>query len=351
MNAKTAPATQPQEQKTLETDRQICHARFSPCGKVLAGGCYDAAVRRWDFSGEEPVEMAPLLGHHGWTTSVGFVPSGGLLITADSWGQLTAWPYADKEAKPVWSHEQAHDGWIRNMAISQDGRFVATVGADHGVRLWSTTDGKRVREFVGHEQGVFAVAISPQVDELVTGDFNGVMKRWDLATGKLIAEAVFDTLHLTKVDAAVTGLRILHYHDSDTLLCAGSEPSTTGRMIGVPAVYFIDRKTLKLQRKVLLGETKDGYVFDLAWLADAGKYLIATSGQPGSGKLIVLAADAEKPEFENTKVSNLRTIALHPDQHQLAVISTNKGSQGNGTKLDEDGNYIGNTSPIALFQV
>ena len=35
----------------------------------------------------------------------------------------------------------------------------------------------------------------------------------------------------------------------------------------------------------------------------------------------------------------------------LAIVATNKGSNGNGRRLDENGQYIGNHSPIHILQM
>lgn len=38
---------------------QICAARFSPCGNVLAAACFDGSVRRWDSSTDKFTELTP----------------------------------------------------------------------------------------------------------------------------------------------------------------------------------------------------------------------------------------------------------------------------------------------------
>src|SRR5689334_23247396 len=121
---------QPKEVKVLTPDRQMCTVRFSPCGKFLAAGGTDGTVRRWDASTDQLPELPPLTGHNGWVQGLAFHPDGRRLFTADSWGQLRCWPYADKEPKPLWAVAQAHDGWIRRLALSPDGKLLATCGLD-----------------------------------------------------------------------------------------------------------------------------------------------------------------------------------------------------------------------------
>jgi hypothetical protein len=48
---------------------------------------------------------------------------------------------------------------------------------------------------------------------------------------------------------------------------------------------------------------------------------------------------------------NLHSLSWHPNGTRLAVVATNPGSNGNGRPLDKEGNYIGNKSPIHVFEV
>ena len=50
-----------------------------------------------------------------------------------------------------------------------------------------------------------------------------------------------------------------------------------------------------------------------------------------------------------SNLSNCHAIDVHPDGKTIAITTTVRGSNGNGRKVDADGNYIGNTSPIQLL--
>ena len=41
----------------------------------------------------------------------------------------------------------------------------------------------------------------------------------------------------------------------------------------------------------------------------------------------------------------------HPDGKQFALSSTNRASNGNGRRLDKEGNYVGNYSPVHVMQL
>ena len=98
------------ELKVLSADPQVLTLRYSPDGKFLVAGGYDARVRRWDATQDELPELAALAGHHGWTQAIAFSTDGATIFTGDSWGELRAWPLAAAEPKPTWKVSAAHAG-------------------------------------------------------------------------------------------------------------------------------------------------------------------------------------------------------------------------------------------------
>jgi len=343
--------TEPRELRTIETDRQVCLARFSRCGKYLLTGGYDATIRRWDFTGEEPKEIEPLPGHKGWVQNFAALPDGETLISADSWGGLRACPVAGEKPQPQWNNETAHDGWIRSLSVSEDGKLIATAGRDQMVRVWSCSDGKLLHEFAGHEYDIYSVAMHPEGKAVVSGDLMGNLKHWDLESGKLAREARLEKMHFYDRIQDVCGLRILQSHEcGKKLLCAGNEPTRAGRSFGIPTLRQLNWDKLEEKKLHQFGPDKNGFIFDLHWHAD-GYFMIVTSGPPGAGMFLFQRPEEQEPFFTYTKLYNTHSMAPHPDGRRFVVVATNRQSQGNGAVLDKEGKYLGNSSPLHVFDM
>lgn len=341
---------EPKPMGQITPDRQMCMIRVSPCGKLLLAACADGTVRRWDLTAEKPAELAPLKGHNGWVRAVVFARQGNRFYTADSWGQLRAWSYGEAEPAVVWSHEQAHDGWIRSVALSADGKRLATCGFDQTVRVWSAEDGAKQHEFQGHNEDVFAVAFHPADEALVSGDQRGVVKQWDLASGKPARE--FDAKVLHKVDRLqdVGGVRVLAFApEGKQLAICGLLPNSGGNVQGIPAILLFDWDSGELKHTIKVGANGDGFVYDIHF-HPAGFLMAVTSGNPGSGKLFFHRPGDEQPFVLITKMANCHSLAVHPDGKQLFVSGTNTGSNGNGRSL-KDGKYPGNFSPLYVLKM
>ena len=342
---------EPELLKSVDTEVQFGVIRHSPCGKYLCAGGFDGNVHRWDISGEEPAAKEKLTAHHGWVEGLVFAPEGETLYTADSWGQICAWKYAEENPQPLWKQEEAHDGWIRSTALSKDGKLLATGGKDLKVRVWSAADGKLVKEFPGNEEEVYSVAIHPDGKSVVSADLLGNVKHWDLESGELVREMRIEAMYFYDRIQGVAGLRIMQFHeDGKTLICAGAEPTAAGRSYGIPTIHLVDWEKLEITKSLRQGETKDGFIFDLAWHPD-GYFMLVTSGTPGTGTVSFRRMDDEEPYYLNTKLRNCHSLSLHPDNQQIVVVGINARNQGNGAVRDDDGNYVPNFTPLHFLDL
>jgi WD40 repeat protein len=338
---------EPREVAMIKQDRQVHAARYSPCGKLLLAGGYDGLVRRWEVTGDKARRLPPVAGQHGFVQGLAF--AGDRVFTADSWGHLRCWAYAEEKPKTRWEVKAAHEGWIRNLSVSPDGKTLASCGVDQVVRLWSTSDGKKQKELVGHNDDVLSVAFAPDGRSLVSGDLPGVVKSWDLASGKPQRDFDASVLYFYHRIQDIGGVRSLVFDAaSKRLVVGGCRPSGGGFVQGTPVMLVFDYATGKQLESVDVGGGADGFVFDMHFHSD--DFLMAvTSGQPGKGQIIYRRVGDAKPLFATTTLSNCHSLSLSPDGTHLAVTATSKGSNGNGRRLDKAGNYIGNSTPIHLF--
>ena len=347
---------EPKQGATLTNTQQFCAARFSPCGtRLIAGGC-DGLVHRWDCSADELKELAPLEGHGGWVAGPAFSPSGDCLYTADSWGQLRAWSHVAEPPTLKWALPAAHGseqggGWIRSIAISPDGARLATCASDGRVRLRSTADGALQYDWSDHAADVLVVAFHPDGKSLVSGDAKGQVKHWDLTTGT--CARTLDAGVLFKLDRLqdVGGVRCLAFSpDGARLAAGGTLPANGGTVQGTPCMLVYNWASGALEQTLNSGQQVDVFVWDIAFHA-AGFLMAVTNGNPGSGKLIFRRPEDPAPFFETTVMANCQSLSLHAAGRRLAIVATNTGSNGNGRNLDANGEYLGNWSPIHLWDL
>lgn len=234
----TQKKPQLKEIAVVQSEAQLNSIRFSACGRFLFGAAYDATIQRWDITGEKPEALIPLEGHRGWLSCIAFSADKIRVFSADTWGELRCWDYTKKQPRLLWQKGQAHDGWLRDLAVGKDGKRVATCGRDRMIRIWSS-QGKLELEFEGGEHDLYAIAIHPDGKHLASGDMKGNVKLWDIASKKVVRQ--FDAGQLYKYDRIqdVCGLTTLQFDDDGkTIVAAGTVPTRGATVQGTPTVLF-----------------------------------------------------------------------------------------------------------------
>lgn len=343
MDIKYKPTTAP------FADRQLFNARFSHDGNMLMAGSYQGDVRRFDLTTDENTELTAIKGHHAWVQAIALHPTENLILSGDSWGTLQLHDFNQEEPSPIWKVDAAHDGWIRSVAFSKNGEWLATCGLDRTVRVFHTKNGKQKHCLTGHNADAYHVLFHPVSDELLSADALGNIIQWDLKEGAPARQFDASETFLAHRLQDVGGVQCMTFSpDGKTLYVGGTRPKNGGTVQGVPIILGFSWETAERTLLRELGATSDCYCEDLKFHPD-GFLMTVTSGTPGTGKLQFIDLDQEEPLWMVSNLSNCHSIDIHPDGKTIAVTTTVRGSNGNGRKVDADGNYIGNTSPIQIL--
>jgi WD40 repeat protein len=240
------------------------------------------------------------------------------VITGACDDTLIWWPTAVENPEPI-RKVVAHKGWIRAVAVSPDGKLLASGGNDRVVKLWNMDDGNLVAELAGHERDVYSVRFHPNGQFLLSGDLMGKVHQWELATSKILRTFDASALHTYNGGQQVDygGVRDIELSPDQTrLICAGLHKATNPLgAVSDPLVLQFDWEATTL----LKSHTAD--LRGIAWRAiwHAQNFLFAASGGSGGGFLLFWKPDEEAP-FHKLQLPNIvREMDLHPDGRQIAT--------------------------------
>ncbi|MCB9852848.1 MAG: protein kinase [Phycisphaerales bacterium] len=82
----------------------------------------------------------------------------------------------DMEGRPLLGHQQA----VFSLAFNNDGSCLASGSADATIRLWNSATGRDQAVLKGHRRSIKALAFSPDGDRLFSGSWDGTLKVWDV---------------------------------------------------------------------------------------------------------------------------------------------------------------------------
>ena len=134
-----------------------------------------------------------------------------LLVLVLAASYLLPGPEEDDRSSKTHSTLLGHSGQVNSVAITPDGRTIASGGDDHTVVLWDM-ETRRERLTLDHEAPVYVLAFSPDGKTLATGGPDGIVRLWDVATGH----------ELRRLAGATKGIRALSFApDGKTLASAG----------------------------------------------------------------------------------------------------------------------------------
>ncbi|KAH8752251.1 vegetative incompatibility protein HET-E-1 [Diaporthe sp. PMI_573] len=121
-----------------------------------------------------------LEGHDGRIRSIAISPDGRWLASGSDDKTVKIWDVATGACKQTLV---GHDDWIQSIAISPDGRWLASGSDDKTVKIWDVATGACKQTLVGHDDGIQSIAISPDGRWLASGSDDKTVKIWDVATG------------------------------------------------------------------------------------------------------------------------------------------------------------------------
>ncbi len=169
-------------------DGAIYGVAFTPNGEyiITAGGtppwinakANDYTVEIWQAD-DPTLPPISLTGHEGYITDVTISPDGRWLITA-SWDNTSrVWDMRDLDDPPIVLH--GHEDFLTAVAIDPDSQLMVTGSADHSTRIWDL-DILHTAPRIFHPDGAAVRTIAVTSDDrwLAAAEESGLIHLWDL---------------------------------------------------------------------------------------------------------------------------------------------------------------------------
>ncbi len=154
---------------------------FSPDGKRVATASRDKTAKVFDVEKKEAIVTFP--GHGAPVYTISFTPDGKGIATGGEDNRIRIWN-PDNEAKAI-REIAGFGGTVFKLRYTPDGKNLLACGADKNVAVF-TDKGSQVRKLAGHQDWVYSLAISRDSKTAASGSWDGEVRLWNLADGKLL---------------------------------------------------------------------------------------------------------------------------------------------------------------------
>ena len=119
--------------------------------------------------------------HSGGITNMAISPDGKTLASSSTDNTVKLW---NLRTNKVFCTLTEHTASVLSIAFSPDGQVLASAGEDQTINLWHLKTGSLIRTLTGHTQAIATVAFNPNRQTLISASQDGAIKVWNLSTGK-----------------------------------------------------------------------------------------------------------------------------------------------------------------------
>jgi WD40 repeat protein len=282
-----------------------------------------------------------LSGHTDNIQNLALSPDGKTIASASDDGTVKFWEMEGDNSNSI-REIKDQGGWVRAVVFISDLQ-IATAGQDKNIKIIDLASGKVVKSLIGHTNLVNSLAIAPTSDLLVSGSYDNTVNLWQISTGKLLRSLKGHTDKILGVTISPDGkyvvsasrdkhLRIWDVKTGETLkILSGHLSDVTCVLItpdGKKIISGGNDKSIRVWdfasgKQLFILTGHDEMIGAIAITSD-GKYLV--SGDKDSRNAIRLWNLQTKSSIWNLigHTDLVTSLIITPDNHKLISSSQDK---------------------------
>jgi len=301
--------------------------------RIITCGYKDKTIKVWDLAIGE--ELRTLRGHNGFIYALAVSPDGKYIASGGDEKIIKLW---DAQTGAEVMTLQGHLAPVSALAFSPNSKQFASCSQsyDGTIILWDAQTGAQLKTLRGQRE-IYALAFSPDSKRIASGSGDDTIKLWDAQTGAEVTTLSGHDEWVMAVGFSPDGKRIVSGSKDKAIKVWDAENWHTlvtirghdGPVVSV--VFSPDGKTIASggrDNTVRIWDAETGeelrrfrghdwYVEYVAFKPD-GKHLISAS-RDGTVKIWDVIIDRESCRFHGYSAYMPRSVAFNPDGRQIVT--------------------------------
>lgn len=269
---------------------------FSGNGGLLAVGKMDQTLLLFGVSASQTLVKMDGLDALGQLTCCTFTPDNSKLIVGGYTGRIMVWSVDSSGQLEQVSQFVGHNGKVKTISVSQDGKRVVSGGSDKTLKYWELETGEEIHSFPVFD-GVVRASFITRSGKQALGSDGAQLVLFDLEKGEAIQA-------MDLVGAGVHDVAI----------------SPDGRKVAVSQMYAIHIWDTKSGKGFLLQDREIQWT--IQFTPDAEKIL---SGARAKVNVWDLRKQNRIHVFDTGTPVYVQTLACSPDNQHVAAIGSSAG--------------------------
>ncbi|KAH7930174.1 WD40 repeat-like protein [Leucogyrophana mollusca] len=233
---------------------------ISPDSRYVVTGSGSNILQKWDLETGAQV-TGPMEGHTNAVAAVAWSVDGEKLASTSYDGTTRVWGAAD--GSPVAGPFRVdHLYYSRSIVFSHDGSQIILGVGNGDIQILDTQDGRlRNGPLTGHKGAVVSLALSPDGRRIASASIDGTVCIWDSATGRLAARPL---------NNGEMGRGMTYSPDGKYVASSGADGNTRIWDVEAAIASYIASVPKNGTRNTNKGELLDSSILDLPATADVG---------------------------------------------------------------------------------
>jgi serine/threonine-protein kinase len=227
-----------------------------------------------------------LQGHRGALNGIAISPDGKTLASGSVDNTIRLWDVATGEERATLT---GHRNEIVELAFTQDGKTLVSCSSDDTIRVWNVETREELRTIAAHSRDVHSIQLTAD-GEIISSGADGMIKVWNLATGEEVRSLNTNSEKLLKIVLLPDQQTLVSADNRGTIafwnLNTGTEQSRFTAHTG-----SINTMAVSPDGKILASGGTDGTV--KLWNLANGELLHTLTGHTGWIWNIIFSPDGE----------------------------------------------------------